>query len=74
MESILGQLVALGIDIGKILMTPRFATAAALLEELAIDGVEEIDVEAIAHYCGATVVYEALRAAKRGLLATVIER
>ena len=35
----------------------RFRAAAALLKELGISEPEEIDIEAIAQYCGATVTY-----------------
>ena len=35
----------------------RFRPAAALLRELGISEPEEIDIEAIAQYCGATVIY-----------------
>jgi Zn-dependent peptidase ImmA (M78 family) len=40
---------------------PPYRSAPALLEELQIRHPDEIDVEAIAEYCGATVVYERLR-------------
>src|SRR5437867_9520652 len=37
-----------------------FKRAETILEELGIENPEDIDVEAIAQYCGATVVYEDL--------------
>jgi Zn-dependent peptidase ImmA (M78 family) len=40
---------------------PAYRSAAALLDELQIRKPDEIDVEAIAEYCGATVIYERLR-------------
>ena len=43
-------------------MTPRshFKKAGELLWELGISAPDEIDIEAIAQYCGATIVYEEL--------------
>lgn len=38
----------------------RFVSPAALLQELGIAEPRDIDIEAIAQYCGATVVYESL--------------
>ena len=47
----------------------RWLYANKLLDELAILHPEEIDVEAIAEYVGATVVYEELRGCGGGLVA-----
>lgn len=41
-------------------MPHPYRAPAALLKELGISEPNEIDIEAIAHYCGATVLYEVL--------------
>lgn len=38
----------------------RFVSPAALLQDLCITEPQDIDIEAIAQYCGATIVYESL--------------
>jgi hypothetical protein len=43
------------------LSTPRPFTPSQLLRDLGIEGPEDIDVEAIAQYCGATIVYAPLK-------------
>ncbi len=47
----------------------RWSDPADLLRHLGIDDPHEIDVEAIAQYCGATVVYEPLQGCEARLLA-----
>lgn len=42
-------------------MNRRIHTPAGLLDQLAIENPDEIDIEAIAQFCGATVVYEHLQ-------------
>lgn len=41
-------------------MNPTHPSPEALLSDLGIERPEDIDIEAIAQYCGATIVYEAL--------------
>lgn len=43
----------------------HYKSAAVLLRELGITEPEDIKIEAIAQYCGATIVYEPLRGARR---------
>lgn len=47
---------------------PTYRSAAALLDELQIRKPDEIDVEAIAEYCGVTVIYERLRGCEARLI------
>lgn len=51
-------------------MTGRFGSADQLIEELGITEPEEIDIEAIAQYCGATIVYEPLIGCEARILGT----
>src|SRR5690606_21936818 len=41
-------------------MTGHYRSPGKLLEELGIENTEEIDIEAIAQHCDATIVYERL--------------
>lgn len=47
---------------------PRFRPALQLLNELGITEPHEIDIEAIAEYCGATVIYERLSGCEARIL------
>ena len=51
-------------------MTKRFGSADQLIEELGIAEPNEIDIEAIAQYCGATIVYESLKGCEARILGT----
>lgn len=45
-----------------------YKSPAALIEELGISEPEEIEIEAIAEYCGATIVYEPLKGCEARIL------
>jgi hypothetical protein len=47
---------------------PATQTAEALLEELGISGPAELDIDAVAQYCGATVLYEPLSGCEARIL------
>ena len=47
---------------------PHLRTAAELLDALGITNAREIDVEAIAQYCGATILYEPLQGCEARIL------
>ena len=49
-------------------MKKRFGSADQLIEELGITEPEDIDIEAIAQYCGATIVYEPLKGCEARIL------
>lgn len=51
-------------------MTRRFGSAAQLIEELGISEPNEINIEAIAQYCNATIVYEQLKGCEARILGT----
>jgi Zn-dependent peptidase ImmA (M78 family) len=51
-------------------VTKRFGSADQLIEELGITEPDEIDVEAIAQYCGATIVYDPLKGCEARILGT----
>jgi Zn-dependent peptidase ImmA (M78 family) len=48
--------------------TSRYRSPAALLKELGITEPEDIHIEAIAEYCGATIVYEPLQGCEARIL------
>lgn len=48
----------------------RFGSAEQLIEDLGITEPDEIDIEAIAQYCGATIVYEPLKGCEARILGT----
>lgn len=51
-------------------MTKQFGSADRLIEELGITEPDEIDVEAIAQFCDATIVYEPLKGCEARILGT----